>query len=152
MSGASGLTNGDKREQLEQRANAVRSRLSRRLDELGDRGERLRSLGKTLTSPPASIFLLGAVGVSLAAFVIYRRRHRPSGFERFLAQLRPPAPPPAEDSMLVSAIKRGAVSIVTLSARRLARQALAQLMQSPLLDDSQEGARAPSPVYNPPRP
>jgi hypothetical protein len=151
MSAASGVANGDRREELEQRANAVRSRLADRLDELDERQERVRALAHTLTRPPASIFILGALGVAVTAAVIYKRRHRPRGFERLLDQLRPvPEPPP--ESAFVTALKRGALSLLTLGVRRLARRGLAQLMESAEYDDGGRRAVPPAPVAAPPRP
>jgi hypothetical protein len=151
MSAASGVSNGDRREQLEERANAVRARLTNRLDELEERQEKLRELAHTLTRPPASIFILGAVGVAVTAAVVYKRRHRPSAFERLLEQLRPvPEPPP--QSALVTALKRGALSLLTLGVRRLARRGLAQLMEASEYDDGPRRAVPPAPVTAPPRP
>jgi hypothetical protein len=151
MSGASGVTNGDRREQLEERANAVRARLADRLEALDERGERVRALAHTLSRPPASLFILGAVGVALTAAVIYRRRHRPTTFERLLEQLRPiPEPPP--ESPIVGVLKRGALSLLTLGVRRLARRGLAQLMESSAFADEPRGAVPPAPVAAPPRP
>jgi hypothetical protein len=151
MSAASGVTNGDRREQLEDRANAVRARLTDRLDELDQRQEKLRALAHTLTRPPASIFILGAVGVALTAAVVYRRRQRQSPFERLLEQLRPvPEPPP--ESAFVRALKNGALSLLTLGVRRLARRGLAQLMESTAYDDGAQRAVPPAPVAAPPRP
>lgn len=152
MSATSGVSNGDRREQLEERANAVRARLADRLDVLEERGERVRALAHTLTRPPASIFLLGAVGVALTAVVVYKVRHRPSAFERLIEQLRPvPEPPP--EGRIVGVLKRGALSLLTLGVRRLARRGLSQLMAATSeYDDEPRRAVAPPPVAAPPRP
>jgi hypothetical protein len=152
MSATSGVSNGDRREQLEERANAVRARLADRLDALEERGERVRALAHTLTRPPASVFLLGAVGVALTAVVVYRVRHRPSAFERLIEQLRPiPEPPP--EGRFVGVLKRGALSLLTLGVRRLARRGLAQLMAATSEhDDEPRRAVAPAPMNAPPRP
>lgn len=151
MSAASGVSNGDRREQLEERANAVRARLTDRLGELEQRQERLRSLAHTLTQPPASIFILGAVGVALTAAVVYKTRQRQTPLERLLEQLRPmPEPPP--ESAFVRALKRGALSLLTLGVRRLARRGLAQLMESAEHEDGDRRAAPPAPVASPPRP
>jgi hypothetical protein len=151
MSAASGVTNGDRREQLEERANAVRARLTDRLDELDERQAKLRALAHTLTRPPASIFILGALGVALTAAVVYKRRQRQSPFERLLDQLRPvPEPPP--ESAFVRALKNGALSLLTLGVRRLARRGLAQLMEGSPFDAGTQRAVPPAPVAAPPRP
>jgi hypothetical protein len=151
MSAASGVTNGDRREQLEERANAVRARLTDRLDELDERQAKLRALAHTLTRPPASIFILGALGVALTAAVVYKRRQRQSPFERLLDQLRPvPEPPP--ESAFVRALKNGALSLLTLGVRRLARRGLAQVMEGSPFDAGAQRAVPPAPVAAPPRP
>jgi hypothetical protein len=128
----------------------VRARLADRLDELDDRQERLRSLAHTLTTPPASIFILGAVGVAVTAAVLYRARHRPSAFERLVGQLRP-IPEPRE-SAFVGILKRGALSLLTLGVRRLARHGVAQLMEGASAEAGPRRAVAPAPVTTPPRP
>jgi hypothetical protein len=151
MSATSGVSNGDRREQLEERANAVRARLADRLGELEERQERLREFAHTLTRPPASIFILGAVGVALTAAVVYRARHRPSAFERLVEQLRP-IPEPPRQSSLVLALKRGALSLLTLGVRRLARRGLAQLMENTGVAGEPQRAVPPAPVTAPPRP
>jgi hypothetical protein len=151
MSGASGVANGDRRAELEERANAVRARLSDRLEELDERKERVREMAHSLTKPPASVFILGAVGVALTAALIYRARRKSSPFERLIDQLRPVQEPPPE-SAFVGVLKRGALSLLTLGVRRLARRGLAQLMESNADAERPRPAVPPAPVASPPRP
>src|SRR5262245_14827286 len=103
--------NGDRRRELEYRANVVRSRLASRLDELDERRERAQSMLRTLTSPPVSILILAAAGAALtAAVVVKRQRRRPRGLSWLADQLQPATP--KQDGMVMGALKRGAYSLI----------------------------------------
>jgi hypothetical protein len=127
MSGSEDLTNGDgdRRAQLEQRAEAVRTRLERRLDALDERRDRVVELAKKAAHPPVSIAILGAAAVLGAAVVAYQIHKRPS---------RPPAigwrsaPMSKPEGFLMKAFKRGALALVATLVQRISTRGLDRLL------------------------
>ena len=74
MSGVGDVTNGDRRRQLEQRADAVRSRLERNLEVLDERRQRFASVARAAAKSPVTVVLIGAAG--LTATILIARRIR----------------------------------------------------------------------------
>lgn len=142
-----GETNGDRIEQLEQRAREVRSRLEQRLDLLDARRQRMVDLARAATRPPASIALMAAVGATAAAIIVYkvRQRQRPAArLQRAFAPLVQRAPLPESDGMIMRAVKRSVVSVITLAIQRLGKQGLDRLLAEP--EAAPPMAPAPAPA------
>jgi len=117
-------SNGDRLESLEREAAAARSRLSERLSVLDERKDRLVRSVKGATKPPLSLLIVAGVGLAATVLIVRRiRRRRVGALERvatqWLAALEPPPPP---DSAFVSALKRGAVSLVAQGVQELGRR------------------------------
>jgi hypothetical protein len=116
--------NGDQRTRLEQRAEAVRSRLSRRLDALDERREHLLGLAQKATRPPLGVVLLGTA-VVVGAVIVARqlRKRRPNRSQRLgAAMLGVPAQKP--EGFLVKAFKRAALSFVATLVQRVSTHGL----------------------------
>ena len=128
MSEVGDTMNGQRRSQLEQRAEVVRARLERRLDELDERRDHLLDLAKKATRPPVSVVVLGAataVGVVLVASSL--RRHRPGPTRRMgAAMLGVPARKP--EGFLVQAFKRAALALVATVIQRVSQRGLDRLL------------------------
>lgn len=124
MSGAGEVMNGERRAQLEQRAEAVRARLERRLEALDERKDHLLELAKKATRPPVSVVVLGAAAVVGAVLVVHQiRRRRPSRGQRLgAAMLGVPASKP--ESFLAKAFKRAALSFVATLVTRVSTRGL----------------------------
>jgi hypothetical protein len=124
MSDSGEVMNGERRAQLEQRAEAVRARLERRLDALDERRDHLVELAKRATRPPVSVVLLGAatlVGAAVIAHQISKRR--PNRSQRLsAAMLGVPARQP--ESFLAKAFKRAALSLVATLVQRVSTRGL----------------------------
>jgi hypothetical protein len=129
MSGAGDLTNGngERRAQLEQRAEAVRTRLERRLDALDDRRDRVVELAKKAAHPPVSIALLGTAAVLGAAIVAYQIHKRPSRTQRVGASLLG-VPASKPEGFLMKAFKRGALAFVATLVQRVSSRGLDRLL------------------------
>lgn len=118
-------SNGDRLESLEREAAAARSRLNERLAVLDERKDRLVRSVKGAAKPPLSLLLLAGVGIAATVLIVRRvRRRRVGALERvatqWLAALEPPAPP----SPVVSALKRGAISLVAQGVQELGRRGM----------------------------
>ena len=144
MSGLGDVTNGDRRTQLEQRAEAVRSRLEERLGALDERRDRMVHIAKKVTKPPVGIVLLGLAGVAGTALLVRslgsRRSSVTQQWRRALAYSAP-----RRDGFLSKALKRAALSIVATAVQRLSTRGLDQLLAEP-------AARAPAAAIPRPRP
>lgn len=141
MSGFGDVTNGDRRTQLEQRAEAVRSRLEERLDALDERRDRMVHIAKKITKPPVGIVLLGLAGVAGTALLVRRLGSRRSSVaSQWRKALAHGAP--RRDGFLAKAFKRAALSVVATAVQRLSTRGLDQLLAEP-------GARAPAAVPRP---
>ncbi len=129
MSGVSDVTNGDKRKKLEQRAEAVRSRLGRNLEVLDERRERFASVARAAAKSPLTVVLIGAAGLTATVLIARRMRRRPSGLERILNGLASAAPPrPRRDGLLVDVLKRAALSLVVGTVQRLGTRGVDRLL------------------------
>ncbi len=144
MSGAGEVTNGDRRTILEQRAEAVRTRLERRLDALDDRRDRLVELAKHATRPPVSVVLVGAataVGVLIVAQQLRKRRassrHRLGG--GWMG-----GPPRRPESFLAKAFKRAALSMVATLVQRISARGLDRLLPESAQEALPQAPRPPS--------
>jgi len=127
MSGA-GDVNGERRSQLEQRAEAVRARLERRLDALDERRDQVVALAKTVARPPVSIALLGAAAVVGTAVVVYqfKKKHPSRGKRLGAALLGVPAKKP--EGFFARALKQAALSLVATLVHRVGTQALDRVL------------------------
>jgi hypothetical protein len=125
-----GDTNGERRTRLEQQAEVVRARLSRRLDALDERRENVVELVKKATRPPVSIVLLGTATVVGALIVAHQlRKHRPSRSQRFgQAMFGVPPSTPKPEGFLVGALKRAALSFVAMLVQRVSTRGLDRLL------------------------
>ena len=92
MSGLGDVTNGDRRTQLEQRAEAVRSRLEERLEALDERRDRMVHIAKKVSRLSASCCwawpALQGLRSSCAASALAVRASRSNGERRWLTALR----------------------------------------------------------------
>ena len=116
-------SNGDRLETLEREAAAARSRLNERLAVLDERKDRLVQSVKGATRPPVPLLILAGVGIAATVLIVRGlRRRRVGALERvatqWLAALEPPAPP----SPVMSALKRGAISLVAQGVQELGRR------------------------------
>jgi hypothetical protein len=131
--GDMGNMNGERRARLEQHADVVRSRLSRRLDELEERRDHIVAFAKRATRPPVSVVLLGSAALVGAVIVARQlRRRRPNRGQRFgAAMLGVPAQKP--EGFLAKALKRAALSFVATLVQRVSTRGLDHLLpESPL--------------------
>lgn len=127
MSDIGDVMNGERRAQLEQRAEAVRARLERRLDALDERRDHLVALAQRATRPPVSVVLLGAAAVVGVAVVVRQIRKRPSRGQRLgAAMLGVPARKP--EGFLAKAFKRAALSFVATLVQRVSTRGLDRLL------------------------
>lgn len=144
MSGLGDVTNGDRRTQLEQRAEAVRSRLEERLEALDERRDRMVDIAKKMTRPPVAIVLLGLAGVAGTALLVRSlSSRRPSVTQEWRNALVTGAS--RRDGFLAKALKRAALSVIATAVQRLSTRGLDQLLAEP-------GARAPVATIPRPRP
>ena len=122
MSDVGHWSGGNERGELEQRAEAVRSRLERRLDELDDRRDRVMQVARAAARPPLNVVLIGTASVVGVALFVHQLRQRPSARQRVGSRLlNVPAQRP---SFLRRAIEGAARSFVTLLAQRLSARGL----------------------------
>jgi hypothetical protein len=127
MSGGDVMNGGDRRVELEQRADAVRSRLERRLDALDERRDRVLEFAKKATHPPVSIALLGTAAVLGAAVVAYQIHKRPKRGQRIGASLLG-VPARKAEGFLMKAFKRGALAFVATLVQRVSTRGLDRLL------------------------
>lgn len=124
MSDTGEVMNGERRAQLEQRAEAVRARLERRLDALDERRDHIVELAKRATRPPVSVALIGAATLVGVAVVIRQiNKRRPSRSQRLGAAMLG-VPPRKPDSFLAKAFKRAALSLVATIVQRVSTRGL----------------------------
>lgn len=126
MSGI-GDVNGDRREVLEQRAEAVRMRLERRLDALDERRGRVVELAKQAARPPVSILILGTVALVGVALIVRGVRRRPPP-RPLLQSLFAPPPPPRREGFVGQALKGAALSFLAGLAQRASARGLERLL------------------------
>jgi hypothetical protein len=128
MNDSGEVMNGERREQLERRAEAVRARLERRLDALDERRDHLVELAKRVTRPPVSVMLIGAATVVGVAVVVHQiRKQRPTRRQRLGASmLGVPAREP--EGFLVKAFKSAALSFVAALVQRVSTRGLDHLL------------------------
>ncbi len=118
------------REQLEQRAAEVRSRLEERLHALDERGEHAVDLARAAARPPASIAILAVAGIAATWFIVRRvRAHRAPKLR--LADLFQPAAPPPQKSLILHGLESAAASLLTVAVKRLGQRGLDQLLAEP---------------------
>lgn len=127
MSGSEDLSNGNGRAQLERQAEAVRTRLERRLDALDDRRDRVVEFAKRAAHPPVSIAIIGTAAVLGAAVVAYQLHKRSSRRQRVGAHLLG-TPPSKPEGFFMAAFKRGALAIVATLVQRLSTRGLDHLL------------------------
>lgn len=120
------MNSGDRRAMLEQRAEAVRSRLERRLDALDERRDRALGLAQRLTQPPVNVILIGTASLVGVAYLVHRLRQGSHRRPRLLATARTPAR--RRDGFLKKALKRAALSFVATLAQRVSTRGLDQLL------------------------
>jgi hypothetical protein len=120
------MNSGDRRALLEQRAEAVRSRLERRLDALDERRDRVLALAQRATQPPVNVILIGTASLVGVAYLVHRLRQAPSRRRRVSSFSRGPAR--QRDGFLKKALKRAALSFVATLAQRLSTRGLDQLL------------------------
>lgn len=118
------------REQLEQRAADVRSRLEQRLHALDERGEQAVELARAATRPPASIAILAVAGIAATWFIVRRVRARRAPKLR-LGDLFQPAAPPPQRSLILHGLESAAASLLTVAVKRLGQRGLDQLLAEP---------------------
>lgn len=118
------------REQLEQRAAEVRSRLEQRLHALDERGEQVVELARAATRPPASIAILAVAGIAATWFIVRRVRARRAPKLR-LSDLFQPAAPPPQRSLILQGLESAAASLVTVAVKRLGQRGLDQFFAEP---------------------
>jgi len=121
------MNSGDRRALLEQRAEAVRSRLERRLDALDDRRDRVLAFAQRATQPPVNVILIGTASLIGVAYLVHRLRQGPSRRQRRSSLLLGPAPR-RRDGFLAKALKRAALSFVATLAQRVSTRGLDQLL------------------------
>lgn len=128
MTESSETMNGQRRTHLEQRAEAVRTRLERRLDALDERRDHLVALAKKAARPPVSVILIGAASVAGALFVAQQlRKQGPTRSQRLGAALfGVPARKP--ESFLAKAFKRAALAFVATLVQRVGTRGLDRLL------------------------
>jgi hypothetical protein len=127
MSEAGEAMNGERRTQLERRAEAVRARLERRLEALDERRDHLVELAQRAMRPPVSVIVLGAAGLVGAAVIVHQIRKRPSPGQRWGAAMLGVSPR-RPDSFLVKAFKRAALSLVATLVHRVGTRGLDRLL------------------------
>lgn len=125
MSETSETMNG-RRTQLEQHAEAVRTRLERRLDALDERRDHLVALAKKAMRPPVSVILIGAASVAGVVIVAQQLRKGPSRSQRLNALFGAPARKP--ESFLSKAFKRAALALVATLVQRVGTRGLDRLL------------------------
>ena len=118
------------REQLEQRAAEVRSRLEQRLHALDERGEHVVDVARAAMRPPASIAILAVAGIAATWFIVRRVRARRAPKLR-LSDLFQPAAPPPQKSLILHGLESAAASLVTVAVKRLGQRGLDQLLAEP---------------------
>jgi hypothetical protein len=128
------------REQLEQRAAEVRSRLEERLHALDERGERVVEVARAATRPPASIAILAVAGIAATWFLVRRVRARRAPKLR-LSDLFQPAEPPRQRSLILHGFESAAASLVTVAIKRLGERGLNQLLAEPASEPPPEPQR-----------
>lgn len=116
--------NGERRTRLEQRAEAVRSRLERRLDELDERKDHMLDLAKKVTRPPVSVVLLGTATLVGAAIVLGQLRKRRPNRRQHLRAAMLGAPVLEREGFLAKALKRAALSFVATLVQRVSTRGL----------------------------
>ncbi len=117
----------ENRARLEQRAEAMRSSLERRLDALDERRNRVLELAKKAAHPPVSIALLGAAAVVGAVVIARQIQKRPNRSQRIAASLFGP-PPRKPQGFLMKAIKRSALAFVATLVQRASTRGLDRLL------------------------
>ncbi len=127
MSDVGQLSNGSGRAALEQQAEAVRSRLERRLDELDERRDRIVEVARMASRPPASVVLIGAASAIGVALLIHQLRKRPSTRRRVGARVFDV--PAQQDGFVVKALKGAALSFIATLAQRLSARGVDRLLQ-----------------------
>ena len=139
MSDVGHLPNGLERGELEQRAEAVRSRLERRLDELDERRDRVMQVARAAARPPLNVVLLGTASVVGVELFVHQLRRRPSARQRVGSRLlNVPAQRP---SFLRRAIEGAALSFVTLLAQRLSARGLERFLPAEGSTHEHDGPR-----------
>lgn len=118
------MNSGDRRALLEQRAEAVRSRLERRLDALDERRDRVVALAQRATQPPVNVILIGTASLIGVAYLVHRLRQGPSRRRGSFSRV----PTRQRDGFLKKALKRAALSFVATLAQRLSTRGLDQLL------------------------
>jgi hypothetical protein len=117
------------REHLENRAAEVRARLEKKLSLIEERRHHVADVVRSALRPPASVIILGAVGVVASLFFLRSRarRARAAPLSSLLLQLLPP-PPLREKSFLVQGLERAAASFVIGAVQRIGKRSLDQLL------------------------
>jgi hypothetical protein len=146
MSEVGETMNGDRRNALEQRAEAVRSRLERRLDALDDRRDRLVELAKKASRPPVSVVLIGAASLVGVAVLAHQLRKRPNRRQRLgAAVFGVPARKP--EGFLAKALKRAALSFVATLAQRASTRGLDHFLPEAATSAHAAVPEVPRPEY-----
>ena len=117
----------DRRALLEQRAEAVRSRLEQRLDALDDRRDRVLAIAKRATEPPVSIILIGTASLVGVAYLVHRLRQGSGRRARFGSVIKA-APRRQRKGLVRKALERAALSFVATLAQRLSTRGLDNLL------------------------
>jgi hypothetical protein len=130
MSGVGEISNGDRRTQLEERAQAVRSRLEERLEVLDDRRDRVVAIARKAVRPPFGVLLLGVAGVLATGIIVRKLSRRPSTADRIFSLLQAP-PVRSTEGFLARAIKGAVLSVVATAVQRLSTQGLDRFLPEP---------------------
>jgi hypothetical protein len=149
MSGVGEFSSADRREQLEQRAEATRSRLEQRLEALDERRDRLGSILRSASTPPVTAVLIGAVGLIATGFIVRSLTRRRPSFGQRVRQALELSEPRRPDGFILSTLKRSALSLLSAGAQRLATQGLDRMLAGAPAPD---GSPAPRPVIPRPAP
>ena len=127
-----------RRQHLEACATELRSALSRRLDVIDQRRQRVTEVAREIAGPVKVIAAVTLV-VAAGAIIVGRLRARRSP-QHVMSQWL--GAPPARKSFWVRGLERAAVSLVAVTAQRLGARGLDQLL----------GADPPRPALAVPRP
>jgi hypothetical protein len=146
MSEVGEVTADERRDVLEQRAEAVRSRLERRLDALDERRDRLVELAKKASRPPVSIVLIGAASLVGVALIAHQLRQRPNRRQRLGAAVFG-VPPREPEGFFATALKRAALAFVATLAQRASTRGIDHLLAEAPSSPPPVAPEVPRPHY-----
>jgi hypothetical protein len=128
MSSAGDVSSADRREQLEQRAEATRARLGQRLEALDERRDRLGNVMRAVSEPPLSFVLIGGAGLLATGLIVRALTRRRPTFADRLRSVIELSQPARSEGFWSSTLKRSALSLLTTAAQRYGAQALDRVL------------------------